>query len=73
MKIYIPYYDRGYHIQEADSEKMRRIGKYWNYNGWIYGDTAYITEEGAQADIDKQYSVARKSEYQPIICGIVNK
>ena len=67
MTIYIPYYDRGaYHIKEADSDRARRIGKSWLYNGTIYGDKAYTTEAGAQADIDKRYHEARKSEYNPV-------
>ena len=66
MKVYIPYYDRCYHILEADADKMRRIGKYWRYNGWIYGDTAYTTREAAEAYINKNYSAARTSEYQPL-------
>ena len=70
MKVYIPYYDRGYHIQEADTENISRIGRYWRYNGWIYGDTAYTTEDGARAYINKQYHEARKSEYMPFRAGI---
>lgn len=66
MKICIPYYDSGYHIQEADSEKMRRIGKYWNYNGTIYGYTAYKTREAAEAYIRRNYNTAKAFEYQPL-------
>jgi hypothetical protein len=73
MKIFIPYYDRGYHIQEANSETARRIGKYWNYNGWIYGDTAYTTREAAEAWINRDYNIARKFEYMPMTYGIINK
>lgn len=64
MKIYIPYYDRGWHIQPADSEKARRIGRYWTYSGWTYGPTVYTTEDGAQAYIDRRYHEAMQSEYQ---------
>ena len=69
MKIYIPYYDKNYHIQEADAEKARRIGRYWTYNGWIYGDVAYTTQEGAEAYINKQYHAAKQAEYMPFRAG----
>ena len=65
MKIYIPYYDRGWHVQEADSGRARKIGRFWEYGGWIYGDTAYTTEEGAQAYIDKRYNQAFQLAYNP--------
>lgn len=65
MEIYVPYYDRGWHVQTADASRARRIGRYWSYNGWIYGDTAYTTADGAQAYINKQYHTARKSEHMP--------
>ena len=61
--IYIPYYDRGWHIQTADASKARKIGNYWNYCGWIYGPTAYNTETGAQQYINKQYAQAKQAEY----------
>ena len=66
MKIYIPYYDRGWHIQEADADRARRIGRFWLYNSVIYGDTAYNTEAASQAYIDKQYNKARLEEYKPL-------
>ena len=70
MNIYIPYYDRGYHIQKADAEKARRIGRYWLYNGVIYGDTAYTTETGAQAYINNRYNESRQTEYNPFRAGM---
>ena len=65
MTIYMPYYDRGYHVLEADTERARKIGKYWHYCGCCYGSTAYTTEAGAQAYIDKRYSVSIPLEYNP--------
>ena len=65
MKIYIPYYERGWHIQTADSEEaLRRVGHLWMYSGTVYGTTAYTTQEGAQAYTDKRYYEAQQSEYQ---------
>jgi hypothetical protein len=66
MDIYIPYYDRGWHIQPAKADKARKLGGYWSYCGWIYGPNAYTTEDGAQAYIDKQYGEARISEYKAV-------
>ena len=66
MTIYIPYFDRGWHIQQADANKARKIGNYWNYCGWIYGQNAYTTEDGAQAYINKNYSTAHATEYCPV-------
>ena len=67
MKIYIPYYDRcNWHIQEADAEQSRQIGrdKSWLYRGMIFGSNAYTDEQGAQNYIDKKYNDARKTEYK---------
>ena len=68
MKIYIPYYDRTWKIQEADSETAREIGSFvksWLWRGMIYGPTAYTDEQGAQNYINKRYNEARKTEYRP--------
>ena len=68
MKIYIPYYDRTWKIQEADSETARQIGsfdKWWLWRGNIYGPNAYTDEQGAQNYIDRRYNEARKTEYRP--------
>ena len=65
MDIYIPYYDRGWHIQRATADKARKLGEYWIYCGWIYGPNAYTTEDGAQACIDKRYSISQALEYIP--------
>lgn len=64
MTIYIPYYSNKYGIVEADSDKARKIGGYWHYNGWVYGPTAYTTKEGAEAYISKYYEKARETEYK---------
>ena len=67
MKIYIPYYDRTWKIQEADAEQVRHIGrdKSWLYRGMIFGPYAYTDEQGAENYINKKYSDARKTEYMP--------
>lgn len=67
MYIYIPFYDRGWHIQKADVALVRRLGKCYEYRGTCYGDKAYKTESGAQAWIDKEYNTAIKDEYNPKI------
>ena len=66
MDIYIPYYDRGWHIQPAKADRVRKLGNYWSYCGWIYGPNAYTTEDGAQAYIDKRYGEARIAEYKEV-------
>ena len=58
--IYIPYYDKGWHILKADASKARKVSGYWLYCWVIYGDTAYTTEDGAQYYIDKRYNEAKK-------------
>ena len=65
MNIYIPYYDKGWHIQRAEANKARKLGNYWIYCGDIYGPTAYTTENGAQAYIDKRYNISHALEYIP--------
>lgn len=63
--IFIPYYDRGYHVIEVPAERARKVGKYWHCNGWCYGEHAFTTDPGAWAWIDKQYTLSRSFEYQP--------
>ena len=70
MKIYIPYYDRSWKIQEADTENARRIGKSWLHFGTIFGENAYTDKQGAENYINKKYSDARKTEYMPFRGGI---
>ena len=65
MKIYIPYFDSAWRIQEAESQNARKLGRYWAANGTIYGPTAYTTREGAEAYIEKNYSRAAQLEYLP--------
>ena len=65
MNIYIPYYNRGYHVQQAD-ESARRVGGCWLWCGTFYGPTAYTTEQGAMQYINKQYNDAKKTEYKPV-------
>ena len=68
MKIYIPYYNRTWKIQEADSETARKIGSFnkcWLWCGMIYGPTAYTDEQGAQNYVGRRYNEARKTEYRP--------
>jgi hypothetical protein len=67
MNAFIPYYDKGWHILEAPTARMRRFCKDWSCNGWIYGEHAFTTEEAAQAWIDKKYSFAYKLEYMPLL------
>lgn len=62
MKFYIPYYDAGWHILEADSKKVRKPGKYIEYCGTIYGERAFTTEAAAAAYICKDYYNAAKYE-----------
>ena len=65
MNIYIPYYNRGYHVQQADAS-AKRVGGYWLWCGTIYGPTAYTTEAAAYQYINKQYNDAKKAEYKPV-------
>ena len=65
MKIYIPYFDSAWRIQEAESQNARKLGRYWNVNGCIYGPTAYTAREGACAYIEKDYPIAARLEYLP--------
>ena len=62
MIVYIPYYDREWHIEEVDAEKARRIGGSLLYNGWIYGpaNELFTNREAAAAWIMKDYVQARK-------------
>lgn len=56
MKIYIPYYDRGYHVMTAEAEACRalRNGDIM-YAGTIYGAEAFRTEAAAVAYIHREY------------------
>ena len=71
MKIYLPYYDRGWKTLEADSTHSR----YWHTPGYpanlIYQGTNYCADNiysdpaGVQLYIEKQYNKARKYEIRP--------
>ena len=60
MTLYIPYYNAGWHILEAKAEKVRRLGRYIEYYGTIYGEYAFTTEAAASAYIYKDYYNAMK-------------
>lgn len=62
MKVYIPYFERGWGVQEADEGEVKRIGNFIYYRGWVYGPKCYTTKDAAQAYINKNYYEAQKYE-----------
>ena len=58
--IYIPVYTNHYSVEKIKRSDARRLGRYIEAGGTIYGDTAYNTEAAAWAYINYNYAAAAR-------------
>ena len=58
--IFIPVYTNRYSVEKIKRSDARRLGRYIEARGTIYGDTAYNTEAAAWAYIRGDYHDAAR-------------